>query len=62
MDVIAGLNCDDQFAIYTNIKLLYCTPETHIRSYLNHIQFKKQHKHTQISKLNQARYKKDSQG
>ena len=39
MDVIAGLNCDDQFAIYTNIKLLYCTPETNsnILLYVNHI-------------------------
>ena len=39
MDVIAGLNCDDQFAIYTNIKLLYCTPETNsnILLYVNYI-------------------------
>ena len=39
MDVIAGLNCDDQLVIYTNIKLLYCTPETNITImlYVNYI-------------------------
>ena len=39
MDVIPGLNCADQFAIYTNIKLLYCTPDTNITImlYVNYI-------------------------
>ena len=27
---LMGLNCDDHFAVYTNIELLCCTPETNI--------------------------------